>query len=173
VSTEAATTEAATGEAALGEATAPAARTRRRSVPRAVPRPVLAAATAAYLAFIAWITLGPQPYDPSAAGLLDHVLALLRRTPATAWLTFDVVEFTANVALFVPLGVLLLLLLGVPRRWVVLALAVALTCGIELAQGAWLPTRVSDPRDVAANSGGAALGIALVLAGRRLLGRGR
>jgi VanZ family protein len=49
---------------------------------------------------------------------------------------------------------------------------VALTCGIELAQGAWLPTRVSDPRDVVANSAGAAIGIALLLAGRRLLAQG-
>jgi len=136
-------------------------------------RPAIAVATAAYLAFIAWVTLGPQPYDPSTAGLLDRVLALLQSTPATAWMTFDVVEFTANIVLFLPLGALLVLLLGARRWWVALALAVALTCGIELAQGAWLPTRVSDPRDVVANSTGAALGIALVLAGRRQLRRWR
>jgi glycopeptide antibiotics resistance protein len=141
---------------------------RRAVATRRVPRALLAAATAAYLAFIAWLTLGPEPYDPAAAGLLDRVLAFVQGIPLTAWVTFDLVEFTANIALFVPLGALLVLLLGVRRRWLVLAIAVALTCGIELAQGAWLPTRVSDPRDVVANSAGAALGIALVLTIRRL-----
>jgi glycopeptide antibiotics resistance protein len=139
---------------------------------RPVARPLLAAAIAAYLAFIGWLTLGPQPYDPSAVTVLDRVLALLRSSPVTAWITFDVVEFSANVALFVPLAALLVLLLGLRRRWLVLALSVALTCAIELAQGAWLPTRVSDPRDVLANSAGAALGIALVLTARLLLPRG-
>jgi len=131
-------------------------------------RAVLAGATVAYLGFVAWLTLTPQPYDPDAIPLLDRVLALLQGFPPTAWITFEVVEFSANVALFVPLAVLLLLLLGPRRRWLVLALAVVLTCSIELAQAAWLPTRVSDPRDVVANTAGAALGIALVLAARRV-----
>jgi VanZ like family len=114
----------------------PAARTRRPGPRRrSASRTVLGAATVAYLAFIGWITLGPQPYDPSAATVLDHVLALLRGTPVTSWVTF------------------------------------ALTCAIELAQGAWLPTRVSDFRDVVANSAGAALGIALILAAARLRAR--
>ena len=141
-----------------------------RAVQRVAARVVVAAATVAYLALVAWITLGPAPYDPAAASLLDRALALLQSVPATAWVTFDLVEFTANIALFVPLGVLFLLLFGGRRWWAALALAVALTCAIELAQGAWLPTRVSDPRDVVANSTGAALGTALVLAGRALAG---
>jgi glycopeptide antibiotics resistance protein len=136
----------------------------------AAPRAVLLVATAAYLAFIGWVTLGPQPYDPSAATVLDRVLALLQGAPVTSWITFDIVEFTANIALFVPLGVLLVLVLGSRSRWLALALSVALTCGIELAQGAWLPTRVSDLRDVVANSAGAALGIVLLLADRRFRG---
>lgn len=135
-------------------------------------RTALAVATVAYLGFVACLTLTPQPYDPAAVPLLDRVLALLQGFPPTAWITFDVVEFSANVALFVPLAVLLLLLLGRRRRWLVLALAVALTCSIELAQAAWLPTRVSDPRDVVANTAGAALGVALVLAARRVRLRG-
>ena len=139
---------------------------------RPFARYLLAGATAAYLGFIGWLTLGPQPYDPSAVSVLDRVLELLQRSPVTAWISFDVVEFSANVALFVPLAALLVLLLGPRRRWLVLALSVALTCAIELAQGAWLPTRVSDPRDVLANSAGAALGVALVLSARRLPARG-
>ena len=136
-------------------------------------RLALAGVTAAYLCFLAWLTLTPQPYDPAAVPLLDRVLALLQGFPPTRWMTFDVVEFSANVALFVPLAVLLLLLLGAHHRRLVLAVAVALTCSIELAQAAWLPTRVSDPRDVVANTAGAALGIALVLAARRVRRRGR
>ena len=84
------------------------------------------------------------------------------------------VEFLANIGLFVPLGVFLLLLVGTRLWWVALAAGIVLTSMIENVQRS-VPGRVSDPRDVAANSIGMVIGVvlALVLTLPATLRRGR
>ncbi|MFC6236214.1 VanZ family protein, partial [Leucobacter soli] len=90
---------------------------------------------------------------------------------------FAAIEFGANAALFLPLGLLLPLTVGgvrgdrsalprTPRRTAVLAgfavlTGFAVSLGIESLQRV-IPGRVSDPRDVIANTLGALLG-ALIL----------
>ena len=117
--------------------------------------------TAVYLLAVAWITLNPFPGDPHENGLFDQLLSVLAGTPGLTWVTYDVAEFSANVLLFVPMGVLLTLLLGVRNWWLALALGVAVTLTIEFAQ-LFLPARVSDPRDLLANTLGALIGIGVV-----------
>jgi VanZ family protein len=80
-----------------------------------------------------------------------------------------VLEFLANVALFTPLGVLLVLAFPGARWWAVLIAGLVLSTGIELVQLA-IPSRVSSVSDVVANTAGTALG--LLLAWRRRRGRG-
>jgi glycopeptide antibiotics resistance protein len=94
------------------------------------------------------------------------VLARLERypdlDPVTSRLSVERIEFLANIGLFVPLGMFLLLLVGT-RLWLVaLAAGIVLTSMIEAVQRE-IPGRVSDPRDVAANSIGMFLGIALAI----------
>lgn len=126
-----------------------------------ISRRLLLAATAAYLMMIGWITLGPQPYHPRS-GVLDWALALFAAHPLTGWITLEVVEFAANIALFVPFAALLTLLAG-PRRWWLAVLAgLTLSAAIELAQ-LGLPTRVSDPRDLLSNGLGSVAGALSVL----------
>lgn len=108
------------------------------------------------------MTLRPEPYGPETAGVLRRFLDLLSGWPPTAWVTFDLVEFSANVVMFAPLGLLVVAWGG--RPWHGILIAVVLSSGIELAQGAFLPTRVADVRDVIANTGGAALGVVAALA---------
>jgi len=128
--------------------------------PEARRRGLLAALTVAYLGLVAFATLGPTWVVSGALDLARGFAELLPgSTPQPATL-----EFAANVAMFVPLGMLLLLLLGPRRWWLAALLTLGLTGGIELVQ-AGMPSRVSDLRDVAANSGGAVLGILLGLAG--------
>ena len=125
-------------------------------------RAVLTVGTALYLAFVGWVTLGPQPLDDTNNGWLTTLLGGFADNPATAWITYDLVEFTANVAMFVPLGCLFVLLLGGRRWWLALVFGILLTCFIEFTQQ-FLPTRVPDVRDVFANSLGTALGICVGL----------
>ena len=77
----------------------------------------------------------------------------------TTWSVGSPVEFALNMALFVPWGMLAVFVLGARRWWLAALLGVALTVSIEVLQ---IPSaRISDPRDLVANSLGALLGIAL------------
>ncbi len=120
-------------------------------------RPLLAAVTTAYLALVGWITLGPQPLDGDGQALLARIVDALAGIPLLARLDVPTVEFAANVAMFAPVGLLLVLLLGWRRWWLAVLVGLALTCTIEFAQQ-FLPTRVPDPRDLLANGLGTALG---------------
>ncbi|MEH6780216.1 MAG: VanZ family protein [Rhodoglobus sp.] len=135
--------------------------------------PQLSAATLGYLAVVAWLTLSPQAPD-QRDGPLWQLAVFLDRFQATQWLTFNDLEFMANIALFVPLGLFFVLLVGKRRWWLALALAVLLTVGIEWVQQ-FIPSRVSDPRDIASNSLGAAIGVVvtLIVAAVRARARGR
>ena len=122
--------------------------------------PLLSLATLAYLAFVGWITLTPGSDAPTSSGLVLRVLARLQRIDQLSWLTYSRAEYLANVALFVPVGLFLLLLFGTRYWWLAGAAAIVLTSLIETAQRA-IPGRVPDDRDIAANTMGAIIGIAI------------
>ncbi|GAB3030886.1 hypothetical protein GCM10027052_04070 [Parafrigoribacterium mesophilum] len=133
---------------------------------RGVRRRVLQILTVCYLGAVGWITLGPQPLDERGAGMLRVVLEVLARSDLTRWITYDLLEFTANIAMFVPAGLLFLLLAGRRRWWLALTGGVALTCAIEFTQ-LFLPNRFSDVRDILANSLGTLVGVAIALLATR------
>ena len=125
--------------------------------------PLLTLATFGYLGFVAWLTLGPQPLSDDNDSWLFAALKFFSRHEATNFITFSRVEFTANIAMFVPVGVFFLLLLG-RRGWLGAVVAgVLLTCAIEFAQ-LFIPGRVSDVQDIISNSTGALVGVLLALA---------
>ena len=124
--------------------------------------PVLSVVTLLYLGVVGFITLGPQPLDEGTDSLVWRLLGLFSRFESLVWITYSVLEFLANVAMFVPVGLFFVLLLGRRRWWLAIVLGIVLTCGIEFAQ-MFLPGRVSDPRDVVANSVGAFIGVVIAL----------
>jgi glycopeptide antibiotics resistance protein len=124
--------------------------------------PILTVVTFVYLGVVGWITLGPQPFDENSDGLVWRLLDLFARFPLTDWITYSTLEFWSNVAMFVPVGLFFLLLLGRRRWWLAIVLGVVLTCAIEFTQ-MFLPDRVSDPRDIVANSVGAFAGVVVAL----------
>ncbi|KAA1380466.1 VanZ family protein [Aeromicrobium fastidiosum] len=86
------------------------------------------------------------------------------------WQAYDLVETSANVVLFVPLGVLVLLWF---RHWSWLAavgVAFATTVTIELLQQALRPERFASLNDVMANTLGGLIG-GLLVVGARAMGR--
>ena len=110
------------------------------------------------------MTLRPEPYSPEVGGALASVLELLASRPLTAWITFDLVEFTANVVMFAPLGALVLLWGG--RWWAAALLGLAASGAIETIQLLFLDARVADVRDLVANTLGALIGALLTAAVR-------
>lgn len=123
--------------------------------------PVLSIATLAYLGLVGWLTLTPQ-LPGHQQNLIWQLALFFDRYEATEWITFNLLEFSANVALFIPFGIFFVLLLGRRRWWLAILLGVATTVTIELAQLV-IPNRVSDPRDLLANSIGAIAGTLLAL----------
>lgn len=123
--------------------------------------PLLSLVTFAYLALVGWTTLTPA-VENAQEGLLWDLAVLFDGYAATEWLTFNTLEFLANIALFVPFGLFFVLLLGRRRWWLAMLFGVALTCGIEFVQ-LYIPNRVSDVRDVVSNSSGALIGTLLAL----------
>lgn len=123
--------------------------------------PILSAVTVAYLVLVGWLTFSPQDLD-SRDGPLWQLAIFFERFDATSWLDFNTLEFLANIAMFVPIGLFFLLLVGRRRWWVAVILGVLVTVIIESVQY-FLPSRVSDPRDLLSNSLGAFIGVILAL----------
>ena len=136
--------------------------------------PVLALLTGGYLAFVAWLTLTPQAYASDHIAVIYRVLAAAHRHGYLLSIDDRRLEFLANIALFVPVGMFLMLLFGTRLWWVALAASFAMTTAIEVAQRS-IPGRVPDERDLIANGLGAIIGvlIALVLTAPAALRRRR
>lgn len=123
--------------------------------------PFLSLATFAYLALVGWLTLSPLS-TRNQFGLLWDLAEFFERHRSTEWITFNVLEFAANVAMFVPIGLFFVLLFGRRQWWLAILVSVVLTFAIEFAQQN-IANRVSDPRDLLANSLGAVVGTLLAL----------
>ncbi|MDQ0372105.1 VanZ family protein [Cellulomonas humilata] len=119
---------------------------------------------ALYLVGLARVTLWPELADDDGFDLVHTILEWL--DSLGIGLTYSLTEFLANIALFVPFGILVSLLL--PRRpaWLVVALGLATSAAIELAQLLFLPHRVADVRDLVANTLGTAVGVGILLVTR-------
>ncbi len=128
--------------------------------------PVLSLLTLFYLGFVALVTLTPGSGQPDYYSLASRILVRLQSYPElepfTSRLNVQRIEFLANIGLFVPLGVFLLLLVGGRLWWVAFMAGIVLTSMIENIQKS-IPGRVPDPRDVVANSMGTLLGVAVAI----------
>ncbi len=124
--------------------------------------PFLSLLTGAYLLFVAWLTLTPQPIGSDQIELVQRVLDELHQRGYVEWLDYTRLEFLANIALFVPVGMFLLLLFGAGGWWVAIIVSFVMTAGIETAQ-LGIPGRVSDDRDLIANGLGGVVGVLLAL----------
>jgi len=111
-----------------------------------------------YLLVVAFIVFSPA--DDSGTGFLDRLGELLGEPAYVA------LEFTANIAMFVPFGVLVRVAFARLPWWAVLLLGFATTVTIELVQTT-LPSRYSTLSDVIANTLGTAAGLLIVWLLRR------
>ncbi|MCH6471066.1 VanZ family protein [Sinomonas terrae] len=114
---------------------------------------------AAYLAFVAGVVFWPTPVDRPAAGTLAHMFVWLHRHGVPLWFGYNLFEWLANVAFFVPFGVLAVLF-GSRVRWAVVA-ACSVSTAVELSQWLFLPQRTGSVLDVLANTSGAFIGAGL------------
>ena len=85
------------------------------------------------------------------------------------WFGYAALEFSANIALFVPLGFLIFFLLPRSRWWLALLVCPALSIVIEVIQGLALSQRFATVSDVVANTLGGLVGALVALALRRVV----
>jgi glycopeptide antibiotics resistance protein len=108
-----------------------------------------------YAMVIARLTLAPASAESGVFGLLNRTMWRL----SDGRLDWSQTEVLANIALFVPAGFLLAIVLG--RVWASAVLCVLASAGIELAQQRYLPSRVGSLADVQHNGAGGAIGAVL------------
>lgn len=124
--------------------------------------PFLALLSGSYLVFVGWLTLTPQPITGDHQQLIHRVLDGLHRRGHVEQMGYEELEFLANIGLFVPVGVFLLIFFGAGGWWLALAASFGGTVFIETMQ-TQIPGRVPDERDLIANTLGGAIGIVLAL----------
>jgi glycopeptide antibiotics resistance protein len=126
-----------------------------------------------YLAIVFLIVFSPSGGETQGTGLVAWVVARIDELHTAHESAYVVLEILANVAMFVPFGVLVWLAFTRPRWWLVVLFGFATTVTIELVQTT-MPTRYSTVSDVIANTLGAFIGVFLVraLAGRVVRRRG-
>lgn len=132
---------------------------------RALPRRrrLLTAIAAAYAVALAVVLFWPSHVDGEGGFVrFDPLLDALAALGIPAWASYPWVEFAANSALFVPLGVLWASAARTPRLRRAASAALigaAVSIAVELGQRFLLDERTTDPRDVIANTLGSVLGV--------------
>ncbi|TFC56975.1 MULTISPECIES: VanZ family protein [unclassified Cryobacterium] len=114
---------------------------------------------ASYVLVILLATLWPTPLDQGYSAAIQKVLDVVHRNGVPEWFGYNKLEFSANVAMFVPLGFLAALLLPARVWWLALVLCPALSIAIEVSQATFLAARFATATDVVSNSIGAVIGI--------------
>ena len=115
---------------------------------------------AAYLVVVSAVVWWPTPVDRPVAGSVRHVVSGVQDAGIPGF-SYHLLEVATNVAMFVPLGFLLVLAIFRTRWWLAVAASAAVSTVFELVQLLLLSGRVASVADVAANTLGGAVGAIL------------
>ena len=116
-----------------------------------------------YVIIILFATMWPTPLDQGYGAAIEKVLDVVHRNGVPEWFGYNKLEFSANVAMFIPLGFLAALLLPARIWWLALLICPALSIAIELTQATFLAARFATVTDVVSNSIGAVIGILIAV----------
>jgi glycopeptide antibiotics resistance protein len=121
---------------------------------------------ALYLVAVGFIVWSPAPDPGRFTGIVAGVARWLEQLGLPFEPTYTVLEILANVALFVPFGILAMTAFRWMRVWSATAAGLSTSLLIEGVQ-LFLPTRYSTVSDLIANTAGALIGAAIVAGWRR------
>lgn len=110
---------------------------------------------------LALIAFWPSPVDQPVQGQLAAILKFLHSHGLPAWINYKFIEACANVALFIPLGIISKLAFPAKRWWLVGIFGLLISCTIELGQLLFLHNRFASFLDLATNASGAVIGALL------------
>lgn len=112
----------------------------------------------AYVVVVLAIVMWPTPVDADSRSMITTILRGLHRRDLFTFVEYHHIEYTANIAMFIPLAILLALWLGRRWWWVAMVACFALSGAIETFQGLFLPSRYATFDDVIANTTGGVIG---------------
>jgi len=112
----------------------------------------------AYSVFVLVIVFWPTPVDRPLQGTITVVLENLHKAGVPRQVDYTFVEVAANVALFIPIGVLVALLVMPALWWVAIVYGLTFSLVIEFVQSVFLPQRFASVGDLLSNSAGALIG---------------
>ena len=111
-----------------------------------------------YILLVLTATMWPTPLDRGYESSIARFLDVLHRNGVPEWFGYRKFEFTANIAMFLPLGFLLVLVLRRRVMWLALLIVPLSSITIELLQALLLAERFASPLDVLANTLGGIIG---------------
>lgn len=114
-----------------------------------------------YTIFILVVTLSPAQMDVSYQNAVIRLLDVLHRNGVPKWFEYGEVEFLANIAMFVPFGFLVAILLPQKLSLLTVLVGPGFSAFVENFQRQFLDERVASIYDVYANSAGAIGGLIL------------
>lgn len=135
----------------------------RKPAPSRLRLGIALAGLIAYIGVVLAATLSPTPLDAGYDVAIERFLGVLHRNGIPEWFGYSKLEFTANIAMFVPLGFLLALALPRKAVWAVILMIPAFSGAIELFQATFLAARFASLLDVVANTTGGYLGAILAI----------
>ncbi|MFF1382203.1 VanZ family protein [Arthrobacter sp. NPDC058288] len=129
------------------------------------------AVLAAMLVPLALLAFWPSPVDKPVQGELAGFLILIHALGIPAWINYAFIEATANVVLFVTVG--LVASQGFPNKriWQLGAFGLVVSGCMELGQQLFLHDRFASPLDLVTNTAGCVIGAVAARVGLRELKR--
>ncbi|TLM84581.1 VanZ family protein [Pseudarthrobacter sp. NamE2] len=110
------------------------------------------------LVAIAFVAYWPSPIDQPVQGQLAAMSDFVHRHGIPRWFDYKFVEASANVALFIPIGVVSALAFPEKRWSQIAALGLLISGCMELGQLLFLHNRFASPLDLVTNTTGAVIG---------------
>ena len=113
-----------------------------------------------YSAVAALILLAPRPIDRGVTPWIRGTLDAMQRRGMPGWVDYDLVELASHVVLFVPFGILAVIVLGRRLAWLAVILGVGAGALIEVGPS-FSSDHVASMLDLVLNVVGAIAGVAI------------
>jgi glycopeptide antibiotics resistance protein len=134
-------------------------------------KPLALIALVSYLIVLITTSLWPKPVDGEGflATITREVLRFTSSYDSLKWIQYNQLEAIANVLLYVPLGIFLVMFWPKAKIWLLALIPALISLLVEVSQRLFLPDRYATLNDVLSNALGGVLGIVIAASIRRMM----
>jgi len=134
-------------------------------------KPLALIALVSYLIVLITTSLWPKPVDGEGllATITREVLRFTSSYDSLKWIQYNQLEAIANVLLYVPLGIFLVMFWPKAKIWLLALIPALISLLVEGSQRLFLPDRYATLNDVISNALGGVLGIVIAASIRRMM----